>query len=129
MDIFRISAFILCAVVFISALDKYTPWAALLISVSAGALVILYIMPQITRLVEQMNGLFAAVDGGSGYAALLLRVTGISFAAQMTSQICVDAGQKAMGDKIELAARVFIAVCTLPLISDMMKLITSFLGG
>lgn len=129
MDIFRISAFILCAVVFISALDKYTPWAALLISITAGALTLLYILPQIGRITDRLDALLSAIDGGSGYTALLLRVTGISFIAQMSSQICTDAGQKAMGDKIELAARVFIAVYALPLISDILKMITSFLGG
>ena len=129
MDIFRISAFILCAVVFISALDKYTPWAALLISITAGALTLLYILPQIGRITDRLDALLSAIDGGSGYTALLLRVTGISFIALMSSQICTDAGQKAMGDKIELAARVFIAVYALPLISDILKMITSFLGG
>ena len=129
MDIFRISAFILCAVVFNSVLEKHSAWAALLISLAAGALTLLYILPQISRITQRLDTLFSAIDGGSGYTALLLRVTGISFIAQMTSQICTDAGQKAMGDKIELAARVFIAVYALPLISDILKMITSFLGG
>ena len=58
----------------------------------------------------------------------MLKVVGISFIAQITAQACSDAGQKAMGDKIELAARIFIAVYALPLISEILNLISGFLG-
>ena len=129
MEIFKIAAVALCAAVFASALNKYTPWAAMLISLAAGAVIMLYMLPQFRLVADRAREMFSMIDGGNGYAAMLLKVTAVSFAAQMTSQICTDAGQKAMGDKIETAARIFIAVYSLPLISDMLRLIDGFLGG
>ncbi len=129
MEIFKIAAFVLCAAVFASVLDRYAPWAAISLSVAAGAAVLLYLLPKFKTVAECMTEMFGQLDGGSGYAAMLLKVTAISFIAQMTAQICADAGQKAMGDKIETAAKVLIAVYALPLISDMLKLISAFFGG
>lgn len=129
MDILKIAAFALCAAILASASEKYTPWVSVLISLGAGTVIMLYLMPSAKLAADRLKTLFSLTGGDSGYITLLLKVIGISFVAQISSQICADAGQKAIGDKIETAARIFIAVCTLPLISDMLKLITDFLGG
>lgn len=129
MELFKIAAVALCAAVLASGLNKYAPWAAILISLASGTVIMLYLLPQLKTIADRAGELFGMIDGGSGYTAMLLKVTAISFAAQITSQVCTDAGQKALGDKIETAARVFIAVYALPLISDMLRLISGFLGG
>ena len=128
MEIFKIAAFVLCAAVFAVSLNKYTPWASMLISLAAGTVIMIYMLPQLKTLADKIKDMFALIDDGNGYAAVLLRVTAVSFIAQISSQICADAGQKALGDKIETAARIFIAVSALPLISDMLKLISDFLS-
>ena len=113
MEIINIAGFVICAVILSVTIGRYTPWASVLI-------------PQLKLITEHLRRLFDGVD--SEYAKLLLRVVGISFIAQITAQICTDAGQKAMGDRIETAARILIAVYALPLIDDILKLITSFMG-
>lgn len=128
MEIFRISACILCAVVLTTAINKYSQWSGVVLSMAVGVVTILYILPEIKLIADRLITVFGMLNSGNGYVSLLFRIIGISFVAQLTSQICTDAGQKAMGDKIELAARVFIAIYTLPLLSDILKLITGFLG-
>ena len=93
---------------------------------AVSAVSIFYLLPQIRLIVQRTQQIFISAD--RKYVRLLLRAVGISFLAQITAQICADAGQKAMGDKIEMAARIMIAVYTLPLIGDMIGLITAFLG-
>ena len=127
MGMINIASFVVCAVILAAALEKYTPWAAVLISLCTGTAVIIYLLPQIYTIAESVKNIFAFV--GKDRAGILLKVVGISFIAQITAQACTDAGQKAMGDKIELAARIFIAVYALPLISEILRLISAFLGG
>ncbi len=126
MDIINIAGFVVCAVILAAALERYTPWAAALISFCTGAVILICLLPEIRLIAENIKAVFDFRDGGR--AGLLLKVVGISFIAQITAQTCADAGQKAMGDKIELAARIFIAVYALPLISEILKLISGFLG-
>ncbi len=115
-----------CAVILAAALERYTPWATVLISLCTGAAVMIYLLPQIGIIAESVKNI-SDITGGSR-TAILLKVVGVSFIAQITAQACSDAGQKAMGDKIELAARIFIAVYALPLISEILNLISGFLG-
>ena len=126
MEIINIAGFVICAVILSVTIGRYTPWASVLIPLAVSAVAILYLLPQLKLITEHLRRLFDGVD--SEYAKLLLRVVGISFIAQITAQICTDAGQKAMGDRIETAARILIAVYALPLIDDILKLITSFMG-
>lgn len=126
MEIINIAGFVVCAVILAAALERYTPWASVLISLGTGAVVLIYLLPQIRQTAEGIKTVFSFV--GEGRAGILLKVVGISFIAQVTAQACTDAGQKAMGDKIELAARIFIAVYALPLITEILRLITAFLG-
>ena len=126
MELINIAGLVVCAVIITSVVGRYSPWAGILIPVAVSAVSLLYLMPQIKYIVDRFGQVFIYAD--SKYVMLLLKVVGISFLAQITAQICTDAGQKAMGDKIETAARIIIAVYTLPLISDMIALITSFIG-
>ena len=127
MEIISIAGFAVCAVIIVSALNRYTPWASVLITLAVSAAAVFYLLPEIRIVAEGIREIFKPV--GKGYAELLLKVVGITFIAQITAQACSDAGQKAMGDKIEFAARVLIAVYTLPLITDILRLISKFLGG
>ncbi|MBQ9519638.1 MAG: hypothetical protein IJR59_07075 [Firmicutes bacterium] len=126
-NIINIAGFVVCAVILAAAVERHTPWAAVLISLCTGAAVVLCLLPRISEIADSVRQIFGFL--GQGRAGLLLKVVGISFIAQITAQTCRDAGQKAMGDKIELAARVFIAAYSLPLISEILKMISVFLGN
>ena len=55
----------------------------------------------------------------SEYVSIILKVTGIAYITQIGSEICKDAGESAIGTKIEIAGKVLIAAACLPLVTTL----------
>jgi len=71
---------------------------------------------------------FATAAGMDGGPALILRAAGVSLIAEFASQLCEDAGEKALAGRIELAVRVTLFAMAAPLIADLVSLVTKALA-
>lgn len=57
--------------------------------------------------------------------AIMAKIIVISYICEFAAQFCSDAGEKAIGSKIELAGRILILSASVPIIRDLFELITS----
>ncbi len=127
MDILKICALGIAACVLIAAIKNQTPVFALILALGTGIIIMMWIVPQTAAVVEIVRELFSYADTDDKYLKLLFKIIGISYVGQFSAQICNDAGQKAVGDKIELAARVLVGVYTLPVVKNLMDMVTELL--
>lgn len=56
------------------------------------------------------------------YLPTLIKALGIALAVEITADICVDSGEGALGERIELFGKVQILVISMPLIKNLFKL-------
>lgn len=56
------------------------------------------------------------------YLPLLIKALGIALIVQVTSDICSDCGESALGERIELFGKAEILVISIPLIKNLFKL-------
>ena len=56
------------------------------------------------------------------YIPTLIKALGITFAIQITSDACVDAGESSLSERISLFGRIEILLITLPLIKDLFSM-------
>ena len=57
-----------------------------------------------------------------GYLPTLVKALGIALAVQITSDICKDAGEGALSERIELFGKAQILLLSIPLIKNLFKL-------
>lgn len=68
---------------------------------------------------------FAAVD--QTYITLILKMVGITYVAEFAMNICKDAGYAAVGNQIELFAKLSILVLSIPVLTVFLETVGSFL--
>ena len=64
----------------------------------------------------------AGVD--KNFLILILKITGIAYIVEFGKNVCQDAGQTAIGTKLEIAGKVIIVTLSLPLISALVNVLT-----
>lgn len=92
------------------------PELAVPVSVLAGALVLLFVMRHITAVVGLVTDLLERAEINLTYAGSLLKIIGIAYLTEFGAQICRDAGESALGAKVELAGKVFILLLAVPIV-------------
>ena len=68
---------------------------------------------------------------GDTYDAIgiTIKIVGIAYISEFSTQALKDAGETAIASKVELAGKLIITVMTLPLIKQFTDLMLSFSGG
>ncbi|MBR2783276.1 MAG: stage III sporulation protein AD [Firmicutes bacterium] len=107
--------------------ESRLPTAALLVSLAAGALILLGLLPSLRRLVDAFSALGESVGADGDYLRLILKIVGLAYLAEFCAQLCRDAGQGAAAFKIELAAKTGVLLLALPVLAAVVSSVSSLL--
>lgn len=129
MNIAGLIAISLIATAISVMIKKYNPEYSIFVSVMAGVFILCTILSELTPSIQKINELISTSGISSDNAKILFKTLGICFLAQFAADSCNDAGETALASKIELASKVLIIGMTLPLFEQVIKIVTSLLGG
>jgi len=127
MGIFQIVAVGIMGAVLSITIKKQSPEIALLITITASVLIFLMVLPMLTEAVHIVTLLGELADGQAAYVGLALRVIGVAYMTELGASVCKDADETAIAAKIDLAGRVIILVMAMPIIMDILRIITGLL--
>ncbi|HEX6922564.1 MAG TPA: stage III sporulation protein AD [Bacillales bacterium] len=129
MEIVQIVGLGLIATFLVLVLKEQKPAFAFLLTVFVGALIFLFLVGQIGRIISMLQRL--AVNAGLNmiYVETILKIIGIAYIAEFGAQITKDAGQGAIASKIELAGKVLILLMAIPIIAAIIKTVIGLLPG
>ena len=127
MGIFQVITVGVLAAAISITIKKQSPEIALLITITASVLIFLMVLPMLAEAVHIVNHLGQLADGQAAYVGLALRVIGVAYMAEMGASVCKDAGETAIATKIDLAGRVIILVMAMPIIMDILRIVTGLL--
>lgn len=128
MEIIKITAIgIICAVISIT-LKKTNPEMAVQVGIAAGLLIFMMIASYLTEAVAFIKEIANKYALEYGAITLVLKVTGIAYICEFAVETLKDAGEGAIGSKVELAGKLIIAVITIPMIKDFFGLVVRMLG-
>ena len=119
MEIFKIVAVAASGTVLAVTLKKESPQLAMAVSVITGIVIFLQLFGYFANIISQLYNMTALSGIKSEYVSIILKVTGIAYITQIGSEICKDAGESAIGTKIEIAGKVLIAAACLPLVTTL----------
>ncbi len=117
MEIFKIVAAATAGTVLAVTLKKESPQLSMAVSIITGIVIFLQLLGYFSDIITQLYNMTALSGIETEYISIILKVTGIAYITQIGSEICKDAGESAIGTKIEIAGKVLIAAACLPLIS------------
>lgn len=120
------AAAIICA--FISLyLKQIRPDFALCITLAGVVILLSGTIPRIALLVHEIQSI-AEIDGiSANYLAPVLKIIGISYLTEISSNICQDAGEKTLSNYVETIGKISVAFIALPIVEDVFSMIIGLL--
>lgn len=127
MDVIKVCAFCITAVVLCSFVKENNKNIALLLSIFAGSMILIYAISNIQAVVDVLKKLIEQSGINATYLNVILKVTAIVYLIEFGKGVCVDAGESALGTKLELAGKVVIVTLTIPVITTLLEQITKIM--
>ena len=118
---------VIAAVAAVFLKESRLPTLALLVTLAAGALILLGLLPALSQLVAAFTALGESIGADGDYLQLMLKIIGLSYLAEFCAQLCRDAGQGAAAFKIELAAKTGVLLLALPALAAVISSVSSLL--
>lgn len=110
-------------------LKSVRPELSVVAGVITGVAVLLAVVGELTGLFDAIRALAAEYGLDDGYLGVLIKIVGIAYAAQFGADVCRDAGEAGTAAKVELAGRVLILACALPVAAATLAEAVRLLGG
>lgn len=124
MNVIQIASAVTAVAVLALALKKDAPVFALLLSLAAGVIILLSLIPQLKSIISVIREI-GSVTGENTYAGILFKIIGISYIAQFASDICSDAGERALAGKAVLAGKILVAFYSMPVVAGLIEQINT----
>lgn len=129
MNIIGIAGLALVTAVIAVLLRRYNQEYAVVVSITAGVVILVQILANILPAIRQINDLLSAAQLSGEYALILFKTLGICFLAQFAADSCRDAGETALASKVELAGKLCIVLLALPLFEKIASTALALIGG
>jgi len=99
------------------------PQMAALCASAAGLMLIGLALKNVGDLQNMFQRLTAMAGLQEGYLQTLLKALGISYAAEMASQVCADLGENGLAAKVGLMGKLCVFTLTAPLMMTILEMI------
>lgn len=126
MDILRIAILGIAGVLIAIPLRKEKGEYSIFISMAVCICIFVYIITKVETILAFTQRLENMITVDSRYIALVIKMVGITYVAEFAMNICKDAGYGAIGNQIEIFAKMSILVVSLPVLTAFLETIGSF---
>ncbi|MGC2872949.1 SpoIIIAC/SpoIIIAD family protein [Ihubacter sp. rT4E-8] len=127
MEILKIAALALCAVMLIVLVKNYKPEFGVLTAVACSIIILYFLADSLKYAFAYMSQLYGQLKFGKAYFPVIIKVLAIAYITEFTSQLCKDAGESAIASKVELAGKIIIFCVAIPVFVTILDLIEQLL--
>lgn len=120
----KIVVFCIVTVLLAVVLKKYNSMYSVLISLAGCVFVFLMIAEDFFSIVSKVSSLAYDFSYTYSYIKLMIKTLGICIITQIVSDMCIDAGEKAMSTIVETGAKVTIIAMMMPLFETLINIIS-----
>ncbi len=127
MELFlKIAVCGLVGILMLQTIKKQNPEAALLLILAISVVILAAVFPVMRSIFSFIDTLCDTAGLSPAILTPIIKILGISILTKIGFEICRDCEAKAVGACLELAGAVSAVYVALPLLSAVIKLITSF---
>lgn len=127
MEVLKISAFAIISVVVIVLIKQEKKEIGVTISILVAVLIATYAILKLSDVTQLIYSLVTNAGINIKYFEIILKVIGIAYIVELTKDICMDAGEKALASKVEMAGKMMMVAMTLPIITSVVEVINKLI--
>lgn len=128
MDIFQIAGVCVLAAVLAVLVRQTRPELSLQIGLAVSAGVFLLVLPKLSQVLSEAQLFLVKTGLDLNFFVPIAKITAIAYIAQFATEICLDAGERAIASKVEVAAKILIAAMALPIITGLFDVICQIIS-
>lgn len=127
MEVLKIAALALCAVILIVLVKNYKPELGMLTAMACSLLILYFLIDSLKYAFAYISSLYSGLQTGKTYFPVIIKVLAIAYITEFTSQICKDAGETAIASKVELGGKIIIFCVAIPVFTSILNLVEQML--
>lgn len=124
MTLFKVIGFGIIAVSLVIILKNQRPEIALMCVVASSVIILIFVFDELKSVIDLINSLMQKSSIDSTYIKIILKVIGISYIIEFGKDICKDAGESAIANKMEMAGKVIIVSLSIPVVASLIDIVT-----
>ena len=94
---------------------------------ACGALILIVILSSLTEVISQFGLLVGKSGVDESLFAGVLKIIGIGYVTEYAAALCADYGVTSIGNKLQLAGKIAIFFMTMPILANLVGVISSML--
>ncbi len=123
MDILKISAIGISAVLLALLLKNYRAEYSAYISIAVCICIFMFVSSKLEMLIGYVKKMQDMVHLDNSYLSMILKMIGVTYVAEFASNICKDCGHQTIAGQIDLFAKLSILVLGMPVLLAFMETI------
>lgn len=128
MDIIKIAMIGLAAVLLAIQVKGGRPEYEIFITMGACLCIFFFLVTKLEVVMNAINEMQSYIRLDAKYVAVLLKMIGITYVAEFSSNLCRDAGYQAVAGQIEMFGKLSILVISMPVLLALLETISRFLS-
>lgn len=128
-DFLPVAAFAVMAMLLAVSLREIKKEYAVILSVVCAVMLMVWGISSLYPVAAQLEDIISSVGMEGEYSEILLKALGISVCTQLACDACKDAGEGAIGSKIEFCGRACLLVMSMPLLGEILALARKILSN
>lgn len=121
MNIFQLVGIAVVGAVFSVILRRYRPEFAMFTAMATGLILLAYMLGALDKVFSMVDEMVRNTGVDRKYFVVLIKIIGVSYIAEISGEICRDAGEGAIAAKIEMVGKMFIMLLAMPIIKTFLE--------
>ena len=121
MSVLKIASTAVCAVFFAMVLKNAGSQLYVLVTMAVSVLIIIAVAGKISGIISQITKLSSYLSNAGQYMALMIKIIGITYVVQFTSDLCRDSGYSALAGQVEVFGKITIAAVSIPVVACFLR--------
>lgn len=127
MEILQIAGIAVSSMIIVSLVRVIKPEFAIYIVIATVIVILILCVTQLTAVFQFLKSVYNDMTYGKEFFPIIIKVLVVAYLADFTAQLCNDAGEKAIGNKVELAGKIIIFYLSLPILVSILELVNSMI--
>lgn len=127
MDIMKVLLISILIVITIVLIKQIKPEFTVFIIIGGSLIILGIIMNWFTPIISAIENIISKTGINSSLIENILKIVGIGYLTEFASNICLDSGNSSIADKVQLAGKTFILISSLPIITNLIDIISGLL--
>ncbi len=128
MEILKIVALAMTGVLTASLVKNINKDISIYIILATVIIILINIIDRLAEIFIFLEDTYADITYGREFFPVIIKILAVAYTTDFTAQLCRDAGESAVGSKVELAGKVIIFYVAIPILSAILELIGTLLS-